>query len=120
MWDTATGKLLHEFKAPGIFSREFFSPDDFTMAFTPDSKSVAAGVKGDVCFWDWQSGKEVRRFRVSDKGILALTFSSDNKTFFCGGADNKLYQWDVETGKQLQCWDYFEGKQPRKLQQRSM
>lgn len=113
VWDAASGKLQHEFDAPGIFSREIFAPDDFTMAFTPDGKSVAAGVKADVCFWDLQSGKEVRRFRGKGKGITALTFSRDGKTFYCGASDNKLYQWDIGTGKLLRFWDYFEGDQPR-------
>jgi WD40 repeat protein len=88
IWDSATGKLLHAFDAPGIFSREFHTPDDFTLAFTPDGTSIAAGVGSDVCFWDCQTGREVRRFRGKSKGILALTFSPDRKTFFCGGADN--------------------------------
>src|SRR5262249_12807344 len=84
-----------------------------SLAFTPDGKALAAGVRGDVCFWDCRTGREVRRFRGKNKGILALTFSRDKKTFFCSGSDNKLYHWDIATGKQLRCLDYFAGKPPR-------
>jgi WD40 repeat protein len=112
VWDAATGKLLHRIATPRIFSREFGAPEDHTVAFAPDGKSIAAGVGGDVVFWNLQSGQEVRRFRGRCKGILALTFTSDQKTFYCGGADNKLYQWDITSGQLLKCWDYFEGNQP--------
>jgi WD40 repeat protein len=113
VWETATGKLLHEFNARGIFSRDIFAREDYTLAFTPDGKSIAAGVRADVCFWDCQTGREIQRFRGKGNGITALTFSINKKSFYCGGSDNKLYQWDIATGKLLRTWDYFEGNQPR-------
>jgi WD40 repeat protein len=113
VWNTTTGKLLREIDAPGIFSRKIFAPDDYSLAFTPDGKAIAAGVGPDVCFWELASGRQVRRFPGKGKGIVALTFSRDKKSFYCGCSDNKLYQWEMATGKQLKYWDYFKGKQPR-------
>jgi WD40 repeat protein len=113
VWDPTTGKLLHEFRAPGICSCDVFNKEEDTIAFTPDGQAIAAGVKADVCFWDLQSGKEVRRFRGTGHGVQALTFARDGKSFYCGGADNKLYHWDIASGKLLRSWDYFEGKPPR-------
>jgi WD40 repeat protein len=113
VWETVTGKLLHEVEATGLFSRASFAPDDYTLAVTPDGKSIAAGVGPDVCFWDLQSGREIRRFHGPGKGILKLTFSADGMSFYSGGADNKLYHWDIASGELVQCWDYFEGNRPR-------
>jgi WD40 repeat protein len=113
VWDPGTGKLLHEFHAPGILSREFSTEGDDTIAFTPDGKAIAAGVGADVCFWELESGTEVRRFRGKGKGIQALTFSRDGKSFYCGGDDNRLYQWDIASGNLVRSWDYFAGRQPR-------
>jgi WD40 repeat protein len=114
IWDRATGALIHKFRAPGIFTTgDFFGRADCTCAFTPDGKSIAAGAGSDVCFWDIQTRKEIKRFRSKCKGITALTFASDKRTFYCGGSDSKLYQWEIATGKLVRSWDYFAGDQPR-------
>jgi WD40 repeat protein len=110
VWDPDTGKLLHEFHATGLSSRR---NSDRTLAFTPDGRTIAAGVGADVCFWDVQSGREVRRFRGQGDDLLVLTFSRDQKTFCCGGSNNKLHQWDIASGKLVRSWDYFDGRQPQ-------
>jgi WD40 repeat protein len=110
VWDASTGKLLHEFDAAGLSSRSFF---DRTLAFTPGGKAIAAGVEADICFFDLHSGREIRRFRGNGRRIVARTFSADGKTFYGGGADSKLYQWEVASGTLLRSWDYFEGRQQR-------
>jgi WD40 repeat protein len=117
IWDPGSGKLLHEFHAEGILARDYSTDEDYTIAFTPDGKAIAAGSRADICFWDLESGQEVRRFRCLGKGVQALTFSRDGKSFYCGGGDNKLYQWDIASGKLLRSWDYFAGKQPRLLKE---
>lgn len=113
VWDAATGALLHEIDARGLFSREFLTPADYTFAFSPDGRMLAAGVGPDVCFWSLASGREVRRFRGGYKGVAALTFSRDARTFYCGGGDNAIHQWDIASGKRLRSWDYFERDPPR-------
>ena len=113
VWNTFTGRLLHEIDAPGIFAGAIHAESDPILAFAPDGKAIAAGVQGDVCFWELSSGREVCRFRSQGKGIVALTMASDQKIFYCSGSDNRLYQVDIATGQQQRSWDYFEGKPPR-------
>ena len=119
VWDVATAGLLGEIALPDILSEEFILSVEFShwrgfpFDFTPDGNSIAAGVGPDVCFWDWRTGREVCRFPGKGRGVESLTFSSDGKTFYCGGSDGKLYQWDIATRKLLRSWNYFEGNQPR-------
>jgi hypothetical protein len=115
VWDTATGALLNEIDADGIFLMESFFHGDYSFAFTPDGRMVAAAGKRDVVFWEVRSGREARRFRVGGKGIQALTFSRDGKSFYCGGGDNTLQLWDIASGKRLRSWDYFKGDPPVRL-----
>jgi len=50
--DAASEACYTNSTAPGIFSREFFAPDDLHPGLHARCKSVAAGVNADVCFWD--------------------------------------------------------------------
>lgn len=115
VWDARMGRLLHEFDAPEIFSHPYRAWTDRRLFFTPDGKTIAAGAGEEVRFWDIRSGRVVRRFHIGFGGGTALTLSADGKTFYCGGDDDKLYQWDIASGKRLRSWDYFGAKKPERL-----
>src|SRR5947209_907069 len=52
------------------------------VAFSPDSKTVAAAGTGSIGIWDVATGKQVRQFRGSSVSFRNLTFSKDGKTLF--------------------------------------
>jgi WD40 repeat protein len=74
-------------------------------AFLPDGKSViAAGYGGEVCVWEFPSGKEVRRFAaLTDSTATSASLSPDGKhlTVFCDDGFMRILDWDKakELGK---------------------
>jgi WD40 repeat protein len=68
----------------------------FAFAFSPDSRTVAAGNQH-AALWDLQTG---RRLRVFDAKLYCLAFSPDGKTLVT--AYNEVRLWDVATGKERQ------------------
>jgi WD40 repeat protein len=92
------------------------------VAFLPDGKSVlTVGQDQLIRLWDAKSGKEIRRFGKSPKrdqgadffGLprrfrsamnMAMPFhaglSADGKLLACGGQDDPMRLWDVQTGKE--------------------
>jgi eukaryotic-like serine/threonine-protein kinase len=45
-------------------------------------------------------GREVRRFETDAK-VEAVAFSLDRRSALSGGRDNKIYLWDVESGREI-------------------
>jgi WD40 repeat protein len=72
------------------------------IAFSPDGKSIAAGV-GDqvVTLWNLADGKELRHLRGHEEPVFALRFAPDGKTLAVGSGDGTLRVWDPATGKLL-------------------
>jgi WD40 repeat protein len=105
LWDTATGKKLHEWKAPQIYSR-------YALVFSPDGRTLAEARMGNpgptIRFWDVVTGKPIRQFTLPE-GIVVerLAFSPDGKTLAVGDGDRvhakipKVHLVDVVTGREL-------------------
>ncbi|HEY7315774.1 MAG TPA: sigma-70 family RNA polymerase sigma factor [Gemmataceae bacterium] len=70
------------------------------VVFTPDSKTAIVGDRdGNVVCWDVSSGKEIRRLERAPAWLCALTLSADGKRLAAGEYYNRLFLWDVATGK---------------------
>jgi WD40 repeat protein len=95
-WEADTGK---EHRLIGGFH------DAITAAaFSPDAHFAVLGCAGqsfEVCLYDLQNEKEIRRFAGHTAKILSVAISADGRRIVSGGADNSVRVWDAETGKQL-------------------
>jgi WD40 repeat protein len=107
IWETARGKLLHEFKGLKTGFR--------TIALSSDAKLVAVAGRQDgaIHVFDAAKRKELHTFVGHRDGPLRIAFSADGRTVFTvsrdrshisprqRAADWSLRQWDPQTGKEL-------------------
>lgn len=92
LWDVETGSLLSKTE----------DVDDmyFEMAFSPDSKWIAAASDDGIArIWNARTGQLERMVSVEDERMLSLAFSPDSKLLATGS--EVLRVWDVGTGKLL-------------------
>lgn len=72
----------------------------FEVAFSPDSLLVAAASEhvGTIRIWEVASGKEWFAFSVpEDDCVFRLAFSADGQTLACGGANQNVNLFDMNT-----------------------
>ncbi len=71
----------------------------WTIAFSPDGKTILAGEDNRVLLWDVNSGKLLQQFPA---GIQAqAAFSPDGHEVLIGSGDGAQV-WDLQTGEQIQ------------------
>jgi WD40 repeat protein len=73
VWEASTGKLLMNVKPFGNFA--------CSVAFAPDSRSVAAGSSNDgqLKIYDVATGKAVREIQTTDSTLFAMEYSPDGR-----------------------------------------
>jgi WD40 repeat protein/predicted Ser/Thr protein kinase len=73
----------------------------FSVAFSPDGKTVASG-SGDhtVKLWAFPSGDELHTLSGHAADVETVAFSPDGKTLACASGDKTVKLWDVSTGIQ--------------------
>jgi WD40 repeat protein len=84
--------------------------DQWTIArFSPDGKYILAGYPTknttSPMLWDVASGKLIRTFVWSNKGltqqIRSIGFSADGKHVFACGIGHNVVMWETESGKEI-------------------
>ncbi len=75
----------------------------YTLAFSPDGKTLASGGGvGTIRLWDAATGKHLRQIEGHTWWVMAVAFSPDGKTLVSGGADGTpLRLWDAGIGKEM-------------------
>jgi hypothetical protein len=84
---------LAEWKGGGPYG--LYSDVCGNPAFSPDGRLLAIDTGHAVILFEVASGKEVRRFRGHEVGVLSLSFSSDGRLLASGSFDLTGLVWDV-------------------------
>jgi WD40 repeat protein len=61
-----------------------------------DKKALSAGQDKNICLWDLDDGKLLRRFDGHAKEVWALAVAPDGKSFASSGQDCTIRLWDLE------------------------
>lgn len=99
--------LLHKGDGTGLVARLIGMSERLqSVAFSPDGKWLAVtggnpGRFGEVQIWNVEKRKLKMSIPITFDTLYGASWSPDSKLIACGGADNSLRAFDVETGKQV-------------------
>jgi WD40 repeat protein len=102
LYDTAKGELRHNVKGTDNkgATAGYYYP--LMVAFSTDSKTLAAAAGSMIRLWDVASGKETHPVRAGHEGTLnALAVAANGKLVATASGDNTVRLWDPASGKQL-------------------
>jgi WD40 repeat protein len=89
VWDTGTGKLLHQLGDGQTLTAVSFTTDGHRL--------LASGPRQPALIWELATGKELRRF----PSLGATVFSPRSGIVAGVNADHVITAWDIDTGKEL-------------------
>ncbi len=75
----------------------FLAADFYSLSFSPDNRTLAAGTLGEALLYDLTDLEaEPLSLAVTDGvHVQAIAYSSDNRTVAAGGDDGLVYLWDT-------------------------
>jgi hypothetical protein len=91
VWDLATLKEVQKLAFPGAV---------YSIALTPDGKTLAGGGPNALRVWDLPSGKDVTKPTMTKQSGQAVAFSADGK-LLASGSNSAIKIWKVATGREL-------------------
>ena len=124
IWETSTGRLIHELRGHEEQTPHHYPSMLFACAFSPDGRHVATADKvGHIVVWEVESGRKLATMeapvmytwdpvqrRHSIGGIRALAFSPDGASLAAGGI-GKIGNIDHLEGKaRVEVFDWRKGQ----------
>lgn len=105
IWDVRTGECLK-----AVNGRAEGQIGLYAFAFLPDGKRFLLGGVSEISMWDIETGQHLRKVLKGHEPhmIMTLAVHPGGKTFVTGVWDEKIREWDLETGE---CLRTFEGHQ---------
>ncbi len=106
VWEVATGKKVATLPVPALDRRPF------RLAFSPDSRHIAAHRYYDMVLVEAATGKEVWRVELRERGNAnedtpALAFTPDGKQLLTARNDEALVRvWAAATGKEIRSFRF--------------
>jgi WD40 repeat protein len=113
LWEAGTWRELRSWAAESISVRRIGAGDSAadpsprsrgfeSVAFSPDGRSVAAGLAdGTIVAWDLANGRERYARRGHGSRVYDLAYSRDGRTLASAGWDRLIKLWDARTGREL-------------------
>ncbi len=109
IYDWKTARLLHTLSEHNLRV--------WTIAFSPDGKSLAACTgdyaqpddPGEIKIWNLATGKARHSLQGHRGLIFCVAYSGDGKTLYSGGWDGTVRVWDVDSGKETAVLDKHGG-----------
>lgn len=79
----------------------------FSVAFSPDGKTLAVGSWSDITLWDVSTWSRLFTFPEPTNLVTTLTFTPDNKLIVSGDRSGKINVWNVSDGKLINSFKAF-------------
>jgi len=101
LFEVSTGKTLH------IFRLEAGETDAFGCilwsrpVYSPDGRTVLAGVDERVIAWDAASGERLVTFSGHSASVTSIAVSPDGHSALSGDVSGQIFLWDRATGQEI-------------------
>lgn len=94
LWNLETGKLINSIDGnTNVIS---------FIGFTPDAKYLVNATDPKINVWDWNNGKLINRFNVSDiESVTSVTLGKEGKSIVTTTLDGAVTIWDLNSGKAI-------------------
>jgi WD40 repeat protein len=101
VFDVSTGQTLRQFE---IGADEVDSMGCVLWAnpvFSPDGRTVFAGVDERIIAWDVSTGSRVQTFNGHSASVIAIAPSPDGRTVLSSDLNGQIIFWDVATAQEI-------------------
>ncbi|MCW8109020.1 hypothetical protein OPS25_10990 [Alteromonas ponticola] len=98
LWSTESGQIIHTFTHPSRVTLVAID-DEGRYVFTADSQQKSQ-------IWNAQTGAPVSNLQyiARQKIFTDAVFSKDGKRLLTGAPSRRVYEWDIQTGEQINEW----------------